>query len=99
MDKNGDQKNRVRIQMDKLNLIVVKKSAEEITSRESKPALEEREKHHNFVCIGCGNVFSGGGPSLQHGAVRKKMVCNKFVNLCFVYDRRLEEVGMRGGHC
>jgi hypothetical protein len=64
MDKNDDLKNRVRVQMDQLNLIVVKKSSKEITSRESKPALEERRKHHNFVCIGCGNVFSNSGPPL-----------------------------------
>jgi Fe2+ or Zn2+ uptake regulation protein len=64
MDKNDDLKNRVRVQMDQLNLIVVKKSSKEITSRESKPALEERRKHHNFVCIGCGNVFSSSVPPL-----------------------------------
>jgi hypothetical protein len=86
MDKDGDLKNRDRVQMDKLDLIVVKKSTEEITSRESKPTLEERGKHHNFIHIGCGNVFSSSGPPLQHGMIRKKVVCNKFVNLFFICD-------------
>jgi hypothetical protein len=72
VDKNNDLKNRVRIHMDKLHLIVVKKFTEEITSRESKPTLEERGKHHNFIRIGCGDVFFGGGSPLQHGTVRKK---------------------------
>jgi hypothetical protein len=58
--------------MDKLYLIVVEKFVEEIASRESKPALEERGKHHNFIRIGCGNVFSSGGLPLQHGTVREK---------------------------
>jgi hypothetical protein len=61
MDKNGDLKNRVRIQMDKLNLIVVKKSAEEITSRESKPALEERENTTILFVLGVGMSFPVAG--------------------------------------
>jgi hypothetical protein len=61
MDKDGDPENGVRVQMDKLYLIVVENSAEEIASRESKPTLEESGKHHNFIHIGCGNVFSSGG--------------------------------------
>jgi hypothetical protein len=85
--------------MDKIYLIVVEKSVEEIASRESKPTLEERGKHHNFIRIGCGNVFSSGVPPLQHGTVREKIVRNKFVNLFFVCDGWLDEVGMRGGHC
>jgi hypothetical protein len=64
MDKDGNLQNGVRVQMDKLYLIVVEKFAEEIISRESKPMLEEREKHHKFICIGCGNVFSDGRPPL-----------------------------------
>jgi hypothetical protein len=98
MDKNGDLKNRVRVQMDQLNLIVVKKSSEEIASRESKPTLEERRKHHNLVLIGGGNGFSSSGLPLQHGAIGKKVICIKFANPFFVYDRRLEDVGMRGYH-
>jgi hypothetical protein len=99
MDKDGDLENGDRVQMDKLYLIVVEKSTEEITSR-VQPALEERGKHHNFVCIGCGNVFSDGRPPLQHDTIGEKIVLNKFVNFFFVCDRQLQEVvGMRGGHC
>jgi hypothetical protein len=64
MDKDGDMENGVRVQMDKLYLIVVEKFTEKIVSRESKPALEERGKHHNFIRIGCGNVFADGRPPL-----------------------------------
>jgi hypothetical protein len=64
MDKEGNLENGVRVQMDKLYLIVFEKSVEEIARREAETALEERRKHHNFVHIGCGNVFSGGGPPL-----------------------------------
>jgi hypothetical protein len=99
MDKDSDLENGVRVQMDKLYLVVVKKSAEEIASRESKPALEERGEHHNFIRIGCGNVFSSGGLPLQHGTVGEKIVRNKFVNLFFVCDGWLEDLGMRGDHC
>jgi Fe2+ or Zn2+ uptake regulation protein len=50
--------------MDELYLIMVKKSSEEVTGKEYKPALEERREHHNLICIGCGNIFSGGGAPL-----------------------------------
>jgi hypothetical protein len=84
--------------MDKLYLIVVEKSAEEIASKDSKPTLEERGKHHNSIRIGCENVFSSDGLQLQHGSVREKIVRNKFANFFFIYDGRVEEVGMRGGY-
>jgi hypothetical protein len=35
MNKDGDLENGVRVQMDKINLIMVKKPTEEIASRES----------------------------------------------------------------
>jgi hypothetical protein len=35
MDENGDLKNRVRIKMDKINLVVVLESTEEIVDRET----------------------------------------------------------------
>jgi hypothetical protein len=59
VDKDYDLENGVGIQMDKLYLIVVQESEEEVTSGESESALEGG-KHHNFFCVGCGNIFSGG---------------------------------------
>jgi hypothetical protein len=41
MDKNGDLKNGVRVKMNKLDLVVVQESMEEIPGRETEPALEE----------------------------------------------------------
>jgi hypothetical protein len=84
--------------MDKLYLIVVKMSSEEIISRESKPALEERREHHNLIHIGYGNIFSGGGAPLQHSPIREERTHNKFVNLFFIYDGRLKEMRMGGCH-
>jgi hypothetical protein len=52
MDENSDLKNRIRIKMNKLNLVVVQESAEEITDQEIEPVLEGG-KHHNFICVGC----------------------------------------------
>jgi hypothetical protein len=72
--------------VDKLYLVVVEKSSEEVVGRESKPALEERGEHHNLSHIGCGNVFSGGGAPLQYDQIREKRICNKFVNFFFIRD-------------
>jgi hypothetical protein len=80
--------------MDMLYLIVVKKSLEEVVGGESKPALEERRRHHNLIRIGCGNILSGGGAPLQHGPIRKERIHKKFVNFFFICDGRLKEMRM-----
>jgi hypothetical protein len=74
MDKDGDSKNGVRVEMDKFNLIVIKESTEKVTGQKAASALEESGKHHNLVCIGCRNISAGSWMPLQHGAVRKKVV-------------------------
>jgi hypothetical protein len=75
MNENGDLKNRVRIKMDKINLVVVLESTEEIVDRETEPALEEGGKHHNLICIGCQDVLTGG---------MEKMVHNELADLIFI---------------
>jgi hypothetical protein len=60
MDKNGNLKNEIRIEVDQFNLVVIKESVEEVTGREAKFMLEEGIKHHNLCRIGCRNFFPGG---------------------------------------
>jgi hypothetical protein len=72
MDENGNQKNRVRIKMNKLNFVVVQESTEEVTGRKTEPALEEGGEHHNLICIGCRDVLTSGRVPLQHRAVWEK---------------------------
>jgi Fe2+ or Zn2+ uptake regulation protein len=48
---------------------VVKEFTEEIAGREAESALEKGGKHHNLICIGCGEVFAGGRTPLQHDAI------------------------------
>jgi hypothetical protein len=76
MEKNGNLKNGVRVQMHEFNLVVIKKSMEEITGREAKSALEEGGEHHNLSCIGCTNIFPSD--------IQEKVICNKLVNFTFI---------------
>jgi hypothetical protein len=55
---------------------VIKESTEEIASMKTKSVLEERGEHHNFIQIGCGEVFFGGGAPLQHSAIEKEAIRN-----------------------
>jgi hypothetical protein len=98
MDKDDDLQNGVRVQMDKLYLIVVKMSLEEVAGRDPKPALEERREHHNLIHIGCGNIFSGGGAPMQHDPIKEERTHNKFANFFFICDGHLREMRMRGCH-
>jgi hypothetical protein len=84
--------------MNKLYLIMVQESAEEVTSRESKPTLEEGRKHLNFIRVGCGDIFFGIGAPLQHGSIGEKVVHRKIVNFLFISDGWLEKVRMRSCH-
>jgi hypothetical protein len=77
---------------------VIKESTEEMVGREAESSLKDGGKHHNFTCNGCRKIFAGGKMPLQHGAVQEKVVHNKFVNLTFIYDGRLKQVRVRGGH-
>jgi hypothetical protein len=42
---------------------------EEITGQEVESVLKEGGKHHNFISIGCGKVFTNDRMPLQHGVV------------------------------
>jgi hypothetical protein len=53
VDKNGDMKNGVRVEMNQLDLVVIQKAMKEIADSKTKPVLEEGGKHHNFICVGC----------------------------------------------
>jgi hypothetical protein len=46
-------------------LIVIKESVEEIAGREAESTLRKGRKHHNFIGIVRGKVFTGGGISLS----------------------------------
>jgi hypothetical protein len=69
MDEDGDLENGIRVEMDYFDLIVVKGPTEEITGREAESALKKGRKHHNFIGIGCGKVFTSDRAPLQHGTI------------------------------
>jgi hypothetical protein len=98
VDKESNLKNRVRIEMDQLNFVIVKEQAEEVAGWEAKSMLEEGGEHHNLIRIGCWDVFPSGRTSLQHRAVQEKVIRNKLAVFTLIHDGWLEKVWMRGGH-
>jgi hypothetical protein len=77
---------------------VLKESAEEIAGREAESALKKGRKHHNFIGIGCGKIFTGDGMPLQHGTIREKVIHNKLANLAFICNGHFKQVWVRGSH-
>jgi hypothetical protein len=49
---------------------------QEIASRKDEPALEEGEKHHNFIRIVCRDVFPYSRSPLEHDTIWEKAICN-----------------------
>jgi hypothetical protein len=89
MDKDGDLKNGVLIEMNKFNLIVME-VADEITGREYESSLEKGSHHHNFFIL--------GWPPLNHNTVRKKVLFYEFQYFPLIDKGRLELLRVRGGH-
>jgi hypothetical protein len=81
VDKNGDLKNGVRVEMDQFNLVVVQKAMEEITDWESKSALEEGGEHHDFIGVGCWDDLTGGRAPLH---LREKVASDELTDLASV---------------
>jgi hypothetical protein len=98
MDRNGNLKNGIRIMVDKLDLIMIKESVEEVVGREAKFTLEEERKHQNISHIGSRNVLPGGKTPLQNCMVREKMIHSKLADFILIHDRHLEKVRVRGSH-
>jgi hypothetical protein len=83
-------KNGVRVKVNKVNLIVVQESTEEIVGWETEPVLEVGGEHHNFICVGCQDILAGGRVPLQHRTVWVKIARNKLASLIFISNRWLE---------
>jgi hypothetical protein len=77
---------------------MMKESTEEIIGREAESVLEKGRKHHNFIGIGCGKIFTSSGMSLQHDMIQEKVTCNELTNLAFICNRHLKQVQVRGSH-
>jgi hypothetical protein len=90
--KNGDLKNRIRVEMNLLDLVVVQMVAEEIADWKTKPTMEGGGKHHNLICVGCWDVLTGGRAPLHHLTIWEKIARDKLMDLVFVADRWLEHV-------
>jgi hypothetical protein len=97
VDKDCNLKDVDGIQMDKLYLVIIQDSVEEIASGESKSVMEG-EKHHNLFGVGCENIFSDGGAPLRHNSHKVKVIRNEFADFIFIHDERLEKMRMRGCH-
>jgi hypothetical protein len=86
VDKNGDMKNEVGVEVNQFNLVVIKKVVEEIADWESKSMLEEGGEHHDFIGVRSWNVLTGGRTPLQHLTVREKVAHDELTDLTFISD-------------
>jgi hypothetical protein len=74
----------------------MKETTKEFTGRKAEYSLKEGGQHHNFIGVGCWDVFSFCHPPLEHNAVGKKMAFNEFEKLTVIHGRRFEHLRVRG---
>jgi hypothetical protein len=75
VDKDSDLEDRIRVQMNQFNFLMLEESAQKIASRKAKSTLEGG-KHHDLIRIGCWDIFPSSMTPLEHGVIREKVVCN-----------------------
>jgi hypothetical protein len=98
MNKHYSLKNRVRVQMNQLNLIVVEEAVEKFTGGKTKSTLEKGGQHHDFGSVESGDVFILSQPPLENDTWREKMVLNEFEECTLIHSWRLKHLRMRDNH-
>jgi hypothetical protein len=76
----------------------MEKAVEEITRREAKSALEKGCGYHDFISIGCGNVFIFCRPPLECDVAGEKVVLDELEELALINGRGFEHLWVRGSH-
>src|SRR6266540_6723787 len=74
VDKSGNMKVGVWIQMNKFNLVKVQKATEESVGRDRKSAVKERFKYHNLTGVSGGEGFPIGSAPANDLLLRKNSV-------------------------
>jgi hypothetical protein len=57
MDKNNDLKDRIQVQRNKFDFVVIEEVVKKLTSWKTKLVLEARGDNNSFVDIRCGDIF------------------------------------------
>jgi hypothetical protein len=76
MNKDYDLKNRIRVQVNQFDLIMVEKTVEELASGEAESTMEEGQ-HYNLVGVGSGNIFILSWPPLENDMGGEKIILVK----------------------
>jgi hypothetical protein len=90
VDKNGNLKNGVGIDVDQFDLVVMKKATEKFTGGKTDPPLEEGHQHYNIVGMRGGNFFILHRSPLGHDVVREKVFFHELEKLLLIDEGRLE---------
>jgi hypothetical protein len=83
VDKDGDLKNKIWIQMNQFDFVVVEEATQKLVGWETKPVLEGVE-NNDFVGFMHGNIFILSQPSLKDNTGREKVVVDEFEKLALV---------------
>jgi hypothetical protein len=83
VDKDGDLKNKIWIQMNQFDFVVMEEATQKLVGWETKPVLEGVE-NNDFVGFMHGNIFILSQPSLKDNTGREKVVVDEFEKLALV---------------
>jgi hypothetical protein len=98
VNKYGNLKNGIRVEVNQLNLIMMEKAAKEFVGGETESSLEEGGQHHDLVGVRSGDFFILGWPPLEDGTVRKKMFLYSLDELILIDEGWFQLLRVRGRH-
>jgi hypothetical protein len=73
VDKDNDLKDRIGIQMNQLDFVVMEKVAKKFAGWEAKPTMEEGGENNDFVGVRHGDIFILSRSPLEDGTGRGKV--------------------------
>jgi hypothetical protein len=87
MHEDHDLEDGVQVEVDQLDLVVMKEVVDEVTDGKAKSSLEEGGLHHDFICIGCRDVLVLRWLSLEDGSEWEEVALNQFVEVILIDGR------------
>jgi hypothetical protein len=98
INKDSDFKNRVRIEMYQLDLVVVQKTTKEIAGGKPKCPLEMQLHDQDLLSIGCEDFLTIGCAPLEDELRSEKAIFHKQSEVCLVHRGSQEHFRVRGCH-
>jgi hypothetical protein len=98
VDKDSNLKDRIGMQMNQLDFVVMEKATKKFVGWEAKPTLEEGGENNDFVGVMRWEIFILSRSRLEDDTGREKVFVDEFEELALIDGRRSKHFRVRSSH-